>query len=159
MYIRTVYVAGAQNAVTRGQRMMESFRPGIYRRRIVLQFQNGEARADLEDDQHRMSIVVHHDGTHVTTVDGLATRTPWLLCPTAADELPARTVVAHQRIGVVRPPHGQAEEDEHANVREPRDPQAPRPLNHRRQPQEHDQLLQEPVAPANGPNSQHRGQE
>jgi len=62
-------------------------RPGIYRRRIRISTAPGRARADLEDDPHRHTVIVEHDGDVVTAVQGLAPRTPWTLCRGAVNML------------------------------------------------------------------------
>jgi hypothetical protein len=56
----------------------------IYRRRIRIRTEPGEARADLEDDPHRYGVIVRHDGARVVSVEGLSLRTPWDLCTDAA---------------------------------------------------------------------------
>ncbi len=61
--------------------------PGIYRRRIRITTEPGLARADLEDDLHRVGAVVRHDGRRVTAVEPLAIRVPWSLCPEAGRRL------------------------------------------------------------------------
>lgn len=55
-------------------------RPGIYRRRILLRGSPGVVRADFEDDPHRHSVEIHHDGRRVTAVKGEALRVPWTAC-------------------------------------------------------------------------------
>lgn len=62
-------------------------RPGIYRRRIRIVADHGAARADLEDDPHRYGVAIRHDGSVVTAIEAHAIRTPWSLCPSAADNL------------------------------------------------------------------------
>ncbi|WP_244861109.1 DUF2889 domain-containing protein [Aromatoleum petrolei] len=59
----------------------------IYRRRIRVKTDTGEARADLEDDPHRYGVTVRHDSVRVVAVEGLALRTPWSLCASAAAAL------------------------------------------------------------------------
>lgn len=61
--------------------------PGTYRRRILIATGAGWARADLEDDLHRVGAVVRHDGVRVTGVEGLPIRVPWSLCPQAVARL------------------------------------------------------------------------
>jgi len=55
-------------------------RPGVFRRRILVTTAAGVARADVEDDVHRYGVLVRHDGTRVTLVEGFALRTPWTPC-------------------------------------------------------------------------------
>ena len=62
-------------------------RPGVYRRRILIRTGPGEARADLEDDPHRYAAIARHDGERVTSVEGIALRTPWTLCRAAVQVL------------------------------------------------------------------------
>lgn len=57
--------------------------PG-YRRRIRLIPAQGSILALLEDDIHSMAVRLHHDGTHVLTVEPLLDRMPWTTCPGAA---------------------------------------------------------------------------
>lgn len=57
--------------------------PGIYRRSIRIVTSGQGARADLEDDLHRCTVTICHDGTRVTAVEGLPIRLPWSLCPQA----------------------------------------------------------------------------
>lgn len=61
--------------------------PGIYRRRIRIEAGADAARADLEDDPHRYGVAIRHDGAVVTAIEAHALRTPWALCPAAADNL------------------------------------------------------------------------
>ncbi len=59
-------------------------RGGIYRRRIRIVSSPGSTRADLEDDPHRYGVVVRHDGSAVTGIEGIPLRTPWTLCSASA---------------------------------------------------------------------------
>ena len=61
--------------------------PGIYRRCIRITTSVQEARADLEDDLHRYAVILRHDGTCVTAMDGLPMRVPWSLCPQSVKAL------------------------------------------------------------------------
>ena len=43
--------------------------------------------SEVEDDFHRMSVTVHHDGTIATVLEPVMTRAPWTTCPGAVAEL------------------------------------------------------------------------
>lgn len=62
-------------------------RPGVYRRHIRLNSKDGEVRADMEDDSHRFGVILKHDSKVVQSIEGLPLRTPWSLCPGAAELL------------------------------------------------------------------------
>ncbi len=62
-------------------------RPGIYRRRIRITAAADRVRVDLEDDPHRHTVVVRHDGQQVTAIDAKAVRVPWSLCSNAVSVL------------------------------------------------------------------------
>lgn len=62
-------------------------RPGIYRRRIRIEAGTDSVRVDLEDDPHRHSVLVRHDGERVTAVEARAIRVPWTLCRSAVSVL------------------------------------------------------------------------
>lgn len=62
---------------------------GVYRRRILLTGGRGRVVADLEDDFHRMRVVIEHDGERVLTIAGESTRFPWTECPGALTPLQA----------------------------------------------------------------------
>jgi len=62
---------------------------GVYRRRILLVGEPGRIVADLEDDFHRMRVVIEHDGERVQNVGGDSTRFPWTECPAALTPLAA----------------------------------------------------------------------
>jgi hypothetical protein len=62
-------------------------RPGIYRRRILIRSQAGQARADMEDDPHRYGVEIRHDGERVTAIREHMLRTPWDLCRQAGAAL------------------------------------------------------------------------
>lgn len=80
-------------------------RPGVYRRRYIVETGPGWAAADLEDDNHCFGATVRHDGTVVTAVEARTVRTPWTLCVGGADlvqhlvgmrlEVDPRAVYAH----------------------------------------------------------------
>ena len=61
--------------------------PGIYRRCIRIATSEQEARADMEDDLHRYAVIIRHDGTCVTAIEGLPVRVPWSLCPQSVKAL------------------------------------------------------------------------
>ena len=63
--------------------------PG-FRRRFVVDPAPGRVRCDLEDDYHRMGVVLRHDGEVATCVDADMIRAPWTTCPGAQAVL-ART--------------------------------------------------------------------
>jgi hypothetical protein len=60
---------------------------GIYRRRIRIQAAGLQASAALEDDFHRFSVDLGHDGTHIRSVKAHSHRFPWTACPGAAAAL------------------------------------------------------------------------
>lgn len=72
--------------------------PGIYRRRVRIVTAAGEARADLEDDLHRVGAVIRHDGACVTAVEGKPIRVPWSLCPQSTARL-------ERLVGMALSPH------------------------------------------------------
>lgn len=61
--------------------------PGIYRRCIRIATSGNEAHADMEDDLHRFSVSIEHDGARVTAIAGRPIRVPWSLCPQAVKAL------------------------------------------------------------------------
>jgi hypothetical protein len=60
--------------------------PG-FRRRFRITPEAGSVQAEVEDDFHRMSVTVHHDGGVATSVDPVLTRAPWTTCPGAVEQL------------------------------------------------------------------------
>ena len=62
-------------------------RPGTYRRRFIITTDPASSRADLEDDSHRFSVALVHDGRRVLSLEADALRTPWNLCGGATDML------------------------------------------------------------------------
>lgn len=60
--------------------------PG-FRRRFIVTPEPGRVRTDVEDDYHRMSVTVHHDGTVATLIEPILARAPWSTCPGAEAEL------------------------------------------------------------------------
>jgi hypothetical protein len=56
--------------------------PG-FRRRFAVTPSPEEVTAELEDDVHRMSVTLQHDGARVTHVEAGMDRHPWDLCPGA----------------------------------------------------------------------------
>jgi hypothetical protein len=60
--------------------------PG-FRRRLRITPQAGSVCSELEDDYHRMSVTLRHDGRTVTQVEPVMERVPWTVCPGAADRL------------------------------------------------------------------------
>lgn len=71
--------------------------PGIYRRRIRIATAPGLARADLEDDLHRVGAIIRHDGARITAVEPVMIRVPWSLCPQAGQRL-------HRLVGMALSP-------------------------------------------------------
>jgi hypothetical protein len=67
--------------------------PG-FRRSILITPSLGMVRSDVEDDYHRMSVVLHHDGEVATRVGADMIRAPWTTCPGA------RAVLEHTFAGV-----------------------------------------------------------
>ncbi len=60
---------------------------GVYRRAILLRGRDGQVLGDLEDDFHRFSVQLEHDGKRVLSLRGEASRFPWTTCPGALDPL------------------------------------------------------------------------
>ena len=60
--------------------------PG-YRRRLRVAPRPGSVDSELEDDFHRMSVTLFHDGRTVTRIDTSMERVPWTTCPGAAEQL------------------------------------------------------------------------
>jgi Protein of unknown function (DUF2889) len=60
--------------------------PG-YRRRFRITPQPHAVRSELEDDYHRMSVTLHHDGTTVQRIEATMERVPWTTCPGAPQQL------------------------------------------------------------------------
>jgi hypothetical protein len=63
---------------------------GPYRRRIHIAAHGdlppdgpGWVEAHLEDDYHRFSVILHHNGVVVTEIESIAGRTPWTTCAAA----------------------------------------------------------------------------
>ena len=61
--------------------------PG-FRRRILIEPAPGRVTAELEDDYHRMTVVITHAGGIATAVSGAMARAPWTTCPGAELQLP-----------------------------------------------------------------------
>lgn len=60
--------------------------PG-FRRRFRITPRAGSVCSELEDDYHRMSVTLTHDGRTVTHVEPVMERVPWTICAGAADQL------------------------------------------------------------------------
>lgn len=60
--------------------------PG-FRRRVRITPRADSVCSELEDDYHRMSVTLIHDGRMVSRVEALMERVPWTTCPGAADQL------------------------------------------------------------------------
>jgi len=56
--------------------------PG-FRRRLLVTPTPGAVRSDVEDDYHRMSVVLHHDGEVAIRLEAEMIRAPWTTCPGA----------------------------------------------------------------------------
>jgi hypothetical protein len=56
--------------------------PG-FRRRFRITPAARWVRSDVEDDFHRMSVTIHHDGKVATSIEPVLTRAPWTTCPGA----------------------------------------------------------------------------
>jgi hypothetical protein len=61
-------------------------RPG-FRRHILVQPGEGEVAVMLEDDIHSLAVILRHDGSRVTDLDGWFERAPWTTCPGAGAKL------------------------------------------------------------------------
>ena len=62
--------------------------PG-FRRRFRITPRAGSVCSELEDDYHRMSVTLTHDGRTVTDVEPVMERVPWTICPGARVQLAA----------------------------------------------------------------------
>ena len=60
--------------------------PG-FRRRFRITPRAGSVCSELEDDYHRMSVTLTHDGRTVTDVEPVMERVPWTICPGARVQL------------------------------------------------------------------------
>jgi hypothetical protein len=60
--------------------------PG-FRRRVRITARAGSVCSELEDDYHRMSVTLTHDGSTVSRIEALMERVPWTTCPGAAQLL------------------------------------------------------------------------
>lgn len=60
-----------------------------YRRRIVIEPEADRVTAELEDDYHRMVVVISHANGVVATIDSDMKRWPWTTCPGAIEQLRA----------------------------------------------------------------------
>lgn len=60
--------------------------PG-FRRRVRITPRKGSVCSELEDDYHRMSVTLTHDGGTVNSIEVLMDRVPWTTCPGAAEQL------------------------------------------------------------------------
>lgn len=67
--------------------------PG-YRRRIIIEPGDGIISAELEDDYHRIRVLLRHEAGLVTHVGSEMLRWPWTSCPGAMDVLAATFVGA-----------------------------------------------------------------
>jgi hypothetical protein len=61
--------------------------PGTYYRRLVAIVEPGRVRSGFEDENHRMELVVSHDGTRVTDIRCNQPYLPWNECPGAAQKI------------------------------------------------------------------------
>jgi hypothetical protein len=60
--------------------------PG-FRRRLRITPRAGSVCSELEDDYHRMSVTLNHDGRTVRHIEPVMQRVPWTVCPGAAAQL------------------------------------------------------------------------
>jgi len=60
--------------------------PG-FRRRFRVTPAEGRVQAEVEDDFHCMSVIVHHDGTTANAIEPEMRRAPWTTCPGAVEKL------------------------------------------------------------------------
>ena len=60
--------------------------PG-FRRRLRVTPWAGSVCSELEDDYHRMSVTLNHDGRTVRHIEPVMQRVPWTICPGAAAQL------------------------------------------------------------------------
>src|SRR5271154_6576741 len=60
--------------------------PG-FRRRLRVTPRAGSVCSELEDDYHRMSVRLDHDGRTVRHIEPVMQRVPWTICPGAAAQL------------------------------------------------------------------------
>jgi hypothetical protein len=60
--------------------------PG-FRRRVRITPRSGAVDCEFEDDYHRMSVTVRHDGAKATSLDAAMQRAPWNICPGAVEQL------------------------------------------------------------------------
>ena len=60
--------------------------PG-FRRRFRITPAARWVRSELEDDYHRMTVTVHHDGKVATSIEPVLVRAPWTTCPGAVVQL------------------------------------------------------------------------
>lgn len=60
--------------------------PG-FRRRFIVTPEDGSVRADVEDDYHCMTVILHHENGIVTKVAPKMHRAPWTTCPGAETQL------------------------------------------------------------------------
>jgi hypothetical protein len=60
--------------------------PG-FRRRVRITPRADSVCSELEDDYHRMSVTLTHDGRTVSRIEVLMERVPWTTCPGAAEQL------------------------------------------------------------------------
>ena len=72
-----------------------------YRRRILIEPAPGCVSAELEDDYHRMVVVLTHAAGIVTRIDSEMKRAPWTSCPGAMRQLEA-TFAGQPLSGFVR---------------------------------------------------------
>jgi hypothetical protein len=60
--------------------------PG-FRRRFKVTPALRWVRTEVEDDYHRMSVTIHHDGKIATSIEPALMRAPWTTCPGAVAQL------------------------------------------------------------------------
>ncbi len=62
-------------------------KPGFFWRRIRITPSQWAVQAEVEDDFHSMSVVIHHDGEKAIRIVADTRRVPWSTCPGAAESL------------------------------------------------------------------------
>jgi hypothetical protein len=60
--------------------------PG-FRRRFRVTPESDRVTSEVEDDYHRMQVILRHDGARITAVEPRMIRAPWTTCPGAEQQL------------------------------------------------------------------------
>ncbi|QJD59116.1 DUF2889 domain-containing protein [Pseudomonas sp. gcc21] len=61
--------------------------PHVFYRRVVFDVTASECQVAMEDEHHYFVLNLEHDGERITSVNSIARRTPWTICPQAATKL------------------------------------------------------------------------